>query len=181
MNADILVDLQNYLSWVADSIKTKFLFLNKNKGAYDYIKELYCDEILDAISMLIFSVLCLRKDNELKLRTDPLDRIFKIEKNINNQLKKISYLSNHFSEHPIYSLEAEYFYYQEEIQIRENPNYTTLEHFYKYSREYKGLCVPQNYSLNYSSGDHKEFLSNENNRADKSPEKSKNYFIDDEE
>lgn len=85
------------MSWVSESLKTKFLFINKTIGIYDYIKELYCDEIIDAISMLIFSVLCLRKDNELKLRKDPIERIGEIEKKINSQLKKISYLSNHFS------------------------------------------------------------------------------------
>jgi len=105
--------------------------------------------------MFIFSVLCIRKDNELKLRKDPLDKIANLEKKLNTYLQKISYLSNHVDGHGIYSLEGEYVYYQEELQLREAPNYTTLEHFYKYAREYKGLCIPQNYALTLSTGDHK--------------------------
>ena len=105
--------------------------------------------------MLIFSVLCIRKDNEMKLRKDSLEKLKNIEKKINSQLQKISYLSNHVNAHAIYSLEAEYFYYQEEIQLREAPYYTSLEHFYKNAREYKGLCVPQNYALTYGTGDQK--------------------------
>ena len=52
-------------------------------------------------------------------------------------------------------LESEYIYYQEEITIKDMPYYTTLEYFYKNLREYKGLCVPQNHSLSYSTGDQK--------------------------
>lgn len=117
--------------------------------------------------MLIFSALCIRKDNELKLRKDTLNGLREIEKKLNGQLQKISYLSNHLNTHAIYNLESEYFYYQEEVQIRENPLYSSLEHFYKNAREYKGLCVPQNFALTYSSGDQKEFLSTENNKSDK--------------
>lgn len=68
------------------------------------------------------------------------------------------------------------------MQLREAPHYTSLEHFYKNAREYKGLTVPQNYALTYTSGDHKEFLSNENNRTDKSAgHRYNDYFINDEE
>jgi hypothetical protein len=134
VTVEVLEDLLKYLSWVTDSIKTKLLFIKKDKGVLSYAKELYCDEIMDIISMLIFAVICLRKDNELKIRKDPLEKIGAIEKKMNSQLQKISYLSNHVNAHPIYSLEAEYSYYQEEMQIRESPCYTSLEHFYKYSR-----------------------------------------------
>ena len=76
--------------------------------------------------MLIFSVLCVRKDNELNLRKDSIDKLKDIEKKLNHQLKKISYLSNHVNAHAIYSMEGEFFYYQEEIQLRESPYYTSL-------------------------------------------------------
>lgn len=33
-------------------------------------------------------------------------------------LKKVSKLSNHINAHSIYSLEIEYYYYKEEIQLR---------------------------------------------------------------
>lgn len=56
--------------------------------------------------MLIFSVICIRKDNELKLRKDPLDKIANLEKKLNTYLQKISYLSNHVDGHGIYSLEG---------------------------------------------------------------------------
>ena len=96
---------------------------------------------------------------------------------MNVVLKKISKLSNHINGHAIYSLEIEYYYYKEEIQLREIPYYTSLEYFYKNCREYKGLCVPLCYSLIYSSADMKEFLSNENNKVERNDEvKDKNYF-----
>ena len=62
-----------------------------------------------------------------------------------------------------------------------SPYYTTLEHFYKYCRQYKGLCVPQNYSLTYSTGDQKEFLSSENNRRSQVRAKEKSFFANDDE
>lgn len=105
--------------------------------------------------MLIFSCICIRKDNDLQLRKDNLTAIGQIERKLNSTLKKISHLSNHVNGHGIYSLESEFFYYQEEIQLRETPFYTSLEHFYKNFREYKGLCIPQSFSFNYCSGDQK--------------------------
>jgi len=83
---------------------------------------------------MIFSILSIRKDNDLKLRKDSLSQLKEMEKKMNGFLQKISYLSNHVSGHGIYSLEADYIYYQEEIQIKDSPYYTTLEHFYKYCR-----------------------------------------------
>lgn len=70
--------------------------------------------------------MCIRKDNDLQLRKDNLSTISQIEKKLNTVLKKICQLSNHVNGHGIYSLEGEYFYYQEEIQLRETPYYTSL-------------------------------------------------------
>lgn len=156
----MITTLYNHLTWTIDSINTKFIFSKDDKPIFDYVREIYCDEILDCISMLIFSIICMRKDNQLQLRKDNLSEINQIEKKLNNSLKKISNLSNYVSAHAIYSLEGEFFYYKEEVELKEKPYYTSLEHFYKHAREYKGLCVPQNYALNYSSGDQKDFLSN---------------------
>lgn len=66
---------QNYLNWILTSIKNKFLFLKKDESLIEYIKELYCDEVLDLISTMIFSILSIRKDNELKLRKDSLENL----------------------------------------------------------------------------------------------------------
>ena len=118
--------IQEYLNWLTSSVKTKFLFIKKDENLIEYIKEVYCDEILDSISTIIFSIISIRKDNELKLRKDPLNQLKEVEKKINPFLQKISYLSNHVSGHGIYSLQADYIYYQEEIQIKDSPYYTTL-------------------------------------------------------
>jgi hypothetical protein len=80
--------------------------LKNEDNLIEYLKELYCDEILDITSILIFSVLCIRKDNELKLRKDSLDQIASLEKKLNTYLQKISHLSNHVDGHGIYSLEG---------------------------------------------------------------------------
>jgi hypothetical protein len=92
----------------------------------EYAREIYCDEIMDLISTLIFAVLCIRKDNELQFRKDNLESLNQLERKINNFLKKISNLSNHVNGHAIYSLEGEFFYYREEIQLREKPHYTSF-------------------------------------------------------
>ena len=92
------------MNWLTSSVKTKFLFIKKDENLIEYIKEVYCDEILDSISTIIFSIISIRKDNELKLRKDPLNQLKEVEKKINPFLQKISYLSNHVSGHGIYSL-----------------------------------------------------------------------------
>jgi hypothetical protein len=56
--------------------------------------------------MLIFSIISIRKDNEIGLRKDPMERFKEIEKKLNSYLQKISYLSNHVGGHGIYSLEG---------------------------------------------------------------------------
>jgi hypothetical protein len=68
--------------------------------------------------MLILCAVSIRKDNELQLRKDEMGVLGRLEKKLNNALKKISHLSNHVNAHAIYSLEGEFFYYQEEIQLR---------------------------------------------------------------
>ena len=65
---------------------------------------------------------------------------------LNSSLKKVSYLSNFISAHAIYSIENDYIVYQEEINLLFNPYYSSLEHFYKSLRGYKGLSLPQNYA-----------------------------------
>ena len=49
--------------------------MKKDENLVEYIKELYSDEIMDIISTLIFSILSIRKDNEMKLRKDPLEKL----------------------------------------------------------------------------------------------------------
>lgn len=95
--------------------------------------------------MLIVSVICVRKDNELQLRHDNMKNVVPMERMINNCLKNISDLSNYIGAHAIYSLEREYISYQEEINLRVNPYYSSLEHFYRSTRNYKGLSIPENY------------------------------------
>jgi hypothetical protein len=66
-------------------------------------------------------------------------------------LRKLSNLSNFISAHAIYSLEGEYIPYQEEIMLKSNPYYTTLEYFYNSCKNYKGLTVPTHYASIFSS------------------------------
>lgn len=131
VNSQTLEILYNHLVWVIDSINSKILFLKSQSPLIDFTKEIYCDQILDCISMLTFSCICIRKDNELHIRKDSLATIGQMQKKLNTMLKKISHLSNHVNGHAIYSLQSQYFYYQEEIQLRETPYHTSLEHFYK--------------------------------------------------
>ena len=75
ITVEAIEGFQNYLNWILTSIKNKFLFLKKDENLIEYIKELYCDEVLDLISTMIFSILSIRKDNELKLRKDSLENL----------------------------------------------------------------------------------------------------------
>ena len=90
------------------------------------IMNFICDEIYDVTSMLIISIVALRKDNDLQLRNDNLQELLPIEKMLNSCLKKISYLSNFISAHAIYSIENDYIVYQEEINLLFNPYYSSL-------------------------------------------------------
>ncbi len=54
--------------------------------------------------MLIFSVICIRKDNQLGLRKDNLNDLTPLEKGLAIALKKIGNLSNKISSHAIYSI-----------------------------------------------------------------------------
>jgi hypothetical protein len=47
-------------------------------------------------------------------------------------------------------------------------------------REYKGLAIPQNYALTYTSGDVKEFLSSEDVRGEKSESSKKKIYFQEE-
>ena len=66
-------------------------------------------------------------------------------------LRRLSNLSNFISAHAIYSLEREYIVYQEEIMLKSNPYYTTLEYFYNSCKNYKGLTVPTDYASIFCS------------------------------
>ena len=105
-------------------------------------------------------MISLRKDNELKLRKDPLNKLAPLQKKMDTMLKKVGQLSNHTNGHPIYSLENNFYSYNEEVVLRETPYHTSMEHFYKHAREYKGLAIPQNYQLTYHSSQHKDYHSN---------------------
>lgn len=63
-----------------------------------------CDDIYDLVSMLVMSIIALRKDNDLQLRNDNLSELPAVEKVLNSNLKKISYLSNFTGAHAIYSI-----------------------------------------------------------------------------
>lgn len=77
-----------------------------------------CDEIFDLVSMIIFSVIAITKDNQLGLRKDTLNELIPIEKMLNIVLKKINSLSNKISSHPIYSIEPDYYNYKEDIYLK---------------------------------------------------------------
>jgi len=62
--------------------------------------------------MVILSIICIRKDNQLNLRKDNLNELIPIDKTLTISLKKINNLSNKISFHAIYSVEAEYFNYK---------------------------------------------------------------------
>lgn len=68
----MLKAIYTHLLWLIDSVNSKLIYSKKENELIEYTKEVYCDEILDAVSMLIFSVISIRKDNELKLRKDDL-------------------------------------------------------------------------------------------------------------
>jgi hypothetical protein len=70
--------LYHHIGWLIDSINNKILFLKSQSAMIDFAKEIYCDEILDSLSMLIFLCICVRKDNDLRLRKDNLSVINQI-------------------------------------------------------------------------------------------------------
>lgn len=125
----------------------KALVKNKSEEAsLDPVIVTYaCDDIFDLVSMLVVSVICIRRDNDLQLRCDNMKDLKPLEAILKSCLKNISDLSNYVGAHAIYSLEREYISYQEEISLRTNPYYSTLEHFYRSSRNYKGLSIPDNF------------------------------------
>ena len=81
--------------------------------------EVVCDEMYDLISMIIFIVIAIMKDNQLGLRKNVnLGELAPIEKVLNIVLKKINNLSNKVSSHPIYSIEPDYYNYKEDIYLK---------------------------------------------------------------
>ena len=63
--------------------------------------------------MVIFSIIGIRKDNDLQLRNDSIKDLMPIEKMVNANLRKISDISNFVAAHAIYSLESDFVFYQE--------------------------------------------------------------------
>jgi hypothetical protein len=99
--------------------------------------------------MVIFSVICVRKDNQLGFRKDNLPELAPLEKALSVVLKKIGSLSNKISNHAIYSVETDYYNYKEDIYLKENPQHTSFEYFVKHCNYYKGLALPS--TNNFSS------------------------------
>ena len=137
----LVINLKRFTS--ADDIK--------NTELCTTIINFICDQIYDLVSMLIMSIVAVRKDNDLQLRADDLQQIPGIQKKLNLSLKRISALSNFTGAHAIYSIENDYIAYQEEINLTNNPYFTSLEHFFKSSRGYKGLSIPENYQIMYTT------------------------------
>lgn len=120
MTVDKLGVLEKHLGWVLDSVNSKFVMgqHQADSDLMDYAREVYCDEVLDAISMLVMSMMCIRKDVELGIRKESLNWLPSMQKRVANLLKRISQLANHTSGHNIYSLEVDFYSYLEELQLR---------------------------------------------------------------
>jgi hypothetical protein len=92
--------------------------------------------------MTIYSIICIRKDNELKLRSDNLVELEPCDKKLGVMLKRINNISNSISHHAIYSIEADYYNYKEDIYVNEKLEFTSFEFLTKYYKNYKGLAIP---------------------------------------
>lgn len=66
--------LKNLLKYmeILLAYSSKLLIFKDNEYIFYYVLENICDEIYDLISMIIFSIICIRKDNQIGLRKDNL-------------------------------------------------------------------------------------------------------------
>lgn len=99
-----------YLQKVVNLLKKKISDPQSNLN--DALITFLCDEIYSLISMIIFSIIVIRKDNDLQLRNDSIKDLIPIEKMVNSNLRKISDISNFVAAHAIYSLESDFVFYQ---------------------------------------------------------------------
>lgn len=100
-----LVNMMKYLDLVL-LFANKLVVYKEDDYLYHFVLEVVCDEIYDLISMVVLSVIAMRKDNQLGLRKDNVADLVPVEKGLNIVLKKIGNLSNKMSSHAIYSVET---------------------------------------------------------------------------
>ena len=64
-----LVAMMKYFD-ILLSYANKLVSYKEDDYLFHFVLEVICDEIYDLISMIIFCIICIRKDNQLGLRKD---------------------------------------------------------------------------------------------------------------
>ena len=111
-----------------------------------------CEEVYDGISSLLFCVMAAKKDRALKIchraetSEDGLRKIDSLCAQIVNLIGKLCASQHIFSCQKIYSINSNYYEYQEELCLMYRPITTSYEYFYLDRNQYKGLSLPKNYA-----------------------------------